>query len=72
MVIPAMDHIDETLTSQLIDPEFEPSLQAAHGLAKKTLNHYYSATDHSDVYRIAMGTSFNENIELSISALFMI
>jgi hypothetical protein len=52
-----MDHIDETLTSQSIDPKFEPSIRAALGLAKKTLNCYYSATDHKDVYRIAMGMS---------------
>jgi hypothetical protein len=52
-----MDHIDEMLTSQSINPEFEPSIRAALGLAKKTLNRYYSATDHSDVYCIAMGMS---------------
>jgi hypothetical protein len=57
MVIPAMDHINEMLTSQSIDPEFEPSIQAALGLAKKTLNRYYSATDHSDAYCVAMGMS---------------
>jgi hypothetical protein len=55
-VIPAMDHIDETLTSQSLNPAYAPSIHAALGLAKKVINTYYSATDFSDVYRVAMGT----------------
>ena len=54
MVIPAMDHIDSTLTTKATDPNLAPCIRAALGLAKKTLNHYYSATDDSDIYRIAM------------------
>lgn len=57
-VIPAMDHIDETLTSQSLDSDYEPAIRTALGLAKKVLNRYYSATDHSEVYRIAMSTYF--------------
>jgi hypothetical protein len=53
-----MDHIDETLTSQSLDSDYEPAIRTALGLAKKVLNRYYSATDHSEVYRIAMGTYF--------------
>jgi hypothetical protein len=53
-VIPAMDHIDETLTTSSLDPKYSPSLRAALGIAKKTLNRYYNATDQSEVYRIAM------------------
>ena len=56
-VILAIDHIDKMLTSQSINPKFEPSIRAALGLAKMTLNRYYSVTDHSDVYCIAMGMS---------------
>jgi hypothetical protein len=56
-VIPAMDHIDKTLTNDSLDPTFEPSIRAALGIAKKTLNWYYNATDQSEVYRIAMGMS---------------
>jgi hypothetical protein len=55
-VIPAMDHIDETLTSNSLDFKFEPSICTALGISKKTLNKYYNATDQSEVYRIAMGT----------------
>ena len=54
-VIPAMDHIDETLTNQSRDASFEPSIRAAISIAKKTLNNYYDKTDHTEVYRIAMG-----------------
>jgi hypothetical protein len=55
-VIPAMDFIDETLTDNSINPNLEPSIRAALGIAKKTLNRYYNTTDQSEVYRIAMGT----------------
>jgi hypothetical protein len=54
-VIPAMDHIDETLTNNSFNPAFEPSIRAALGIAKKSLNRYYNTTDQSEVYRIAMG-----------------
>ena len=57
-VIPAMDHIDETLTSQSLNSDYEPAIHTALRLAKKVLNRYYSATDHSEVYRIVMGTYF--------------
>jgi hypothetical protein len=66
-----MDHIDETLTSQSINPKFEPSIRAALGLAKKTLNCYYSATDHSDVYRIAMGMSVTRGLRVLREQLFL-
>ncbi|GBE85227.1 hypothetical protein SCP_0704130 [Sparassis crispa] len=54
MVIPAMDIINEHLTDESLDAHYQPCIRAAIGLAKKTLNHYYSKTDQSSVYRIAM------------------
>ncbi|KAG1730976.1 uncharacterized protein EDB91DRAFT_1059092 [Suillus paluster] len=54
-VIPAMDMIDRKLTTDSIMRTYEPAIRASLGLAKKTLNHYYSMTDWSEVYRIAMG-----------------
>jgi len=54
-IIPAMDHIDETLTNNSLDLKFEPSIHAALGIAKKTLNHYYDVMDQLEVYHIAMG-----------------
>lgn len=65
-----MDHIDETLTNNSLSIKFEPSIRAALGIAKKTLNRYYNATDQSEVYRIAMGTfrcwSFTTDILMPI------
>jgi hypothetical protein len=59
MVIPAMDHIDQVFTNCIIKKEqLEPAIRAALGLAKQTLNRYYSLTDFSEVYRIAMGAFF--------------
>ena len=57
MVIPAMDYIDETFTNGVLDSKsLSPAIRAALKLAKMTLNRYYSLTDSSDVYRIAIGT----------------
>jgi hypothetical protein len=59
-VIPAMDHIDSVLATNAIDNRYCLAIQAALTIGKKTLNHYYSKTDLSNVYRIAMSsiTSF--------------
>ncbi|KAG1853540.1 hypothetical protein C8R48DRAFT_558143, partial [Suillus tomentosus] len=53
-VIPAMDLIDDKLTSYSQDRKYLPAIRAAVCLAKKTLNRYYELTDTSEVYRIAM------------------
>lgn len=56
MVIPAMDHIDTTFTNCIINKAcLQPAIRTALGLAKNTLNRYYSLTDSSNVYHIAMG-----------------
>ncbi|KAG2756746.1 hypothetical protein P692DRAFT_20714747, partial [Suillus brevipes Sb2] len=54
-VIPAMDLIDEKLTTYSQNHRFLPSIHAAVGLGKRTLNRYYQLMDTSEVYRIAMG-----------------
>jgi hypothetical protein len=56
-VIPAMDVIDEKLTTDSLDRTYDAPIHASLGLAKKTLNRYYNMTDWSEVYQIAMGTS---------------
>ena len=53
-VIPAMDLIDAELATKATNPSFAPSLRGAISLGKKLLNKYYSMTDNSHVYRIAM------------------
>jgi hypothetical protein len=55
MVIPAMDFINDKLTAHAHDQTLSPAIKASLELGKKTLNHYYSLTDSSEVYRIAMG-----------------
>ena len=53
-MIPAMDRLDSHLnprTNQL----YHPAIQATMELARKKMNHYYSMTDLSSAYQIAMG-----------------
>ncbi|PPQ76808.1 hypothetical protein CVT26_001762 [Gymnopilus dilepis] len=58
-VIPAMDHIDKVLATCSNSPnQFSPAIRAALAISKKALNKYYNKTDHSEVYRIAMGMLF--------------
>ena len=54
-VIPVMDHIDHELASSSRNRAYLPSIRAATSLTKKTCNRYYSYTDKSEVYHIAMG-----------------
>ena len=53
-----MDHIDEHLATVAIDNEYPLAIKAALAIGKKTLNRYYDKTDHSEVFRIAMGMHF--------------
>ena len=56
-----MDHIDSVLTDAIVSGttrkkhKLLPSVKAAIAVGKQTLNRYYDKTDHSEVYRIAMG-----------------
>ncbi|KAI0665687.1 hypothetical protein C8Q78DRAFT_956941, partial [Trametes maxima] len=55
MVIPAMDHIDNVLTDATrASSSLSPPISAVLRLAKKTLNRYYTKTDLSATYRMAM------------------
>ena len=51
-----MDHIDERLATAALNPDYPLAIKAALAVGKATLNRYYNKTDHSEVYRIAMGT----------------
>ena len=57
-VIPAMDHIDKHLATAAINNKYPLAIKAALVIGKKTLNRYYDKTDHSEVFRIAMGMYF--------------
>lgn len=50
-----MDYIDKVLTANAIDQQFSAPIRAALIAGKQTLHRYYTKTDASDVYRIAMG-----------------
>jgi len=54
LVIPAMDRIDQVLEKDTDLQKFSPTLRAALDIGRQTLNRYYSKTDDSEVYRIAM------------------
>jgi hypothetical protein len=53
-VIPTMDRIDALLSDTTTEP-LSPSVKHALTFARKSINKYYSKTDLSNVYRIAMG-----------------
>jgi len=51
-----MDKMDTELTAAVENVEYSAALQAALSLGKKLLDKYYSLSDDSEIYRIAMGT----------------
>ena len=53
-VIPAMDHIEEVLTTFENNTEYDPAIWGTISITRKTLNCYYSLTDLSEVYQISM------------------
>lgn len=56
MFIPAMDHINNTLTSYVRpDTSILPVVLAALCMSKKTLNKYYKISNMSATYGITMG-----------------
>jgi hypothetical protein len=63
-----MDHIDEHLATAALSAEYPKAIKAALAIGKTTLNRYYNKTDHSEIYRIAMGmySMFVNNIQLLI------
>jgi hypothetical protein len=54
-----MDIISDRLTTAANNEELNEAVRAAAGLAKQTLNRYYSRTDDSEAYRIAMSMDFS-------------
>lgn len=57
-VIPAMDQMHEALKASIDDPEIDVSIRGALSLGVDLLNKYYSLTDESEVYRVAVGEFF--------------
>lgn len=52
-VIPAMDGIEDILSTG--NDKYSASIKQALSIGKETLNKYYSKTEASELYRIAMG-----------------
>ncbi|THH18835.1 hypothetical protein EUX98_g8893 [Antrodiella citrinella] len=53
-VIPAMDLIDEHLNDNIFKPDLHPAIRIVLTMAKWLLNRYYSHTDVTPAYHIAM------------------
>jgi hypothetical protein len=64
-VIPTMDRIDAMLSSSSTKP-LSPSVKHALSFARKIMDKYYSKTDLSNVYRIAMGMVLIVSVSCSI------
>jgi hypothetical protein len=58
-IIPAMDHIDRVLATNAIENHSSLAVQVVLSISKKTLNHYYSKTDLSNIYQITMGKYYH-------------
>ncbi len=54
-----MDEIDQVLSGHLEGSAIGATIQSALEVGKATLNKYYSKTDASELYRIAMSRSFH-------------
>jgi hypothetical protein len=52
-----MDKLDRNLQEGIKNLKTHPAIKVALRLGKKKLNKYYSRTDLSETYRIAMGKS---------------
>ena len=50
-----MDKMHVELTAAAENVEYSPTLQAALELGKNLLDKYYSLSDDSEIYQIAMG-----------------
>jgi hypothetical protein len=57
-VIPAMDRMHADLVAACKNENYSTAIRAALEIGKKLLDKYYSITDNSEVYRIAMSKSF--------------
>jgi hypothetical protein len=54
-VIPAMDRMHKELTAASTNEVYSPAIRAALKLGIGILNKYYSLTNNSEIYWIAMG-----------------
>ena len=62
-VIPAMDIIDKCLTTDSRKRSLSVTIHVAISVAQTMMNKYYTKTDLSEVYRIAMGKQSLASVE---------
>ncbi|THH29942.1 hypothetical protein EUX98_g4230 [Antrodiella citrinella] len=67
-IIPSMDMIDRHLATAMVNSQYCDAIRSAAKLAKVTLNRYYSKTDMTDIYRIAMVLHPRHKLEYFITA----
>ena len=53
-IIPAMDRMHADLVTASANENYSPAIRAALKIGKTLLDKYYSITDNSEIYRIAM------------------
>ena len=61
-VLPALDKIEEVLSSDAQELNYLLSIKAALMIGSNLLTHYYELTDVSDVYWITTSMSTNHSI----------
>lgn len=54
-----MDKMHAQLSAAAANDEYSPAVRAALKVGTRLLDKYYSLSDDSEVYRIAMGTFFH-------------
>ena len=62
-----MDNIDETLANVIKTVSYSPSICAAAKIGLRTLNKYYSLTNTSENYRLAMSMSFFYSFHVALT-----
>lgn len=53
-----MDAIDQAFTDGSLNDEYSIAIQVALDFGKRMMNKYYTLTDESDIYRIALCSFF--------------
>ena len=69
-VIPVMDRMHDDLISACNNEDYSPAIRDALKIGKNLLNKYYSITDNSEVYRIAMSKFHTVFIGFHINFIF--
>ena len=72
LLVPAMDELDQHLATIMAFYNLSDAIRSAVSIGKRTLNRYYSKTDWSEIYYIAMDTCFSMIYFISLIYRFKI